>query len=50
MTNYSLKSYLQIFFYENNNNNELAGKRLLKGEDRSIVFGQPYKKIDHPAW
>ena len=30
MTNYSLKSYLQIFFCKNNNNSELAGKRLLK--------------------
>ena len=30
MANYSLKSYLHIFFYKNNDNNELAGKRLLK--------------------
>ena len=68
MTNYSLKSYLQIlfFFFLIKKTYKLAGKCLLKqiilfktidwdlflikkGEDRSIILGQPYKKIDHPV-
>ena len=38
MTNYSLKSYLHIFFYKNNDNNELAGKRLLKQMSFKSLF------------
>ena len=38
MTNYSLKSYLQIFFCKNNNNSELAGKGLLKQMSFKSLF------------